>query len=216
MKAQSDAYPPGGFWQIVRNMQSRICHKNWRHMPSIKETSFLNFCLLGIGMAHKRRKQSPKNSPQNKDLVIHIYLHWSTTCTWYIWTTSFLAVFQRFKVVLISATPTVDKFTTLFLFVIIIISWKWTLTRSWLFWKWTNYNTRSKNICIFDLSIISDIYFLLTIMGNWFLHSVFIRGGWYAVKRYFQQYFSYMYIVAISFIGRKPLTCRKSLTYFIT
>jgi hypothetical protein len=28
MKAQSDAYPPGGFWQIVRNMQSRICHKN--------------------------------------------------------------------------------------------------------------------------------------------------------------------------------------------
>jgi hypothetical protein len=135
------------------------------------------------GMVHKRQKQSPKNSPQNKDLVIHIYLHWSTTCTWYIWTTSFLAVFQRFKVVLISATPTVDKFTTLFLFVIIIISWKWTLTRSWLFWKWTNYNTRSKNICIFDLSIISDIYFLLTITGNWFLHSVFIRGGWQSAQK---------------------------------
>jgi hypothetical protein len=75
MKAQSDAYPPGGFRQIVKNMQSRICHKNCRHMPSIKETSFINFCLLGIGMVHKRRKQSPKNSPQNKDLVIHIYLH---------------------------------------------------------------------------------------------------------------------------------------------
>jgi hypothetical protein len=93
-------------------------------------------------MVHKRRKQSPKNSPQNKDLVIHIYLHWRTTCTWYIWTTSFMAVFQRFKVVLISATPTIDKFTTLFLFVIIIISWKWTLARSWLFWKWTSYKTR--------------------------------------------------------------------------
>jgi hypothetical protein len=50
MKAQSDAYPPGGFRQIVKNMQSRIFHKNCRHMPSIKETSFINFCLLGIGM----------------------------------------------------------------------------------------------------------------------------------------------------------------------
>jgi hypothetical protein len=50
MKAQSDAYPPGGFRQIVKNMQSRIFHKNCRHMQSIKETSFLNFCLLGIGM----------------------------------------------------------------------------------------------------------------------------------------------------------------------
>jgi hypothetical protein len=28
MKAQSDAYSPSGFRQIVRNMQSRICHKN--------------------------------------------------------------------------------------------------------------------------------------------------------------------------------------------
>ena len=41
------------------------------------------------------------------------------------------------------------------------------------------------------------------------------------VKRHFQQYFSY--IVVVSFIGggnwrnrRKPLTCRKSLTNFIT
>jgi hypothetical protein len=40
-------------------------------------------------------------------------------------------------------------------------------------------------------------------------------------KRHFQQYFSY--IVAVSFIGggnrrilRKPPTCRKSLTKFIT
>ena len=66
MKAQSDPYPPGGFWQIVKNMQSRICHKNCRHMPSIKETSFINFCLLGIGMVHKRRKQSPNYSPKTK------------------------------------------------------------------------------------------------------------------------------------------------------
>jgi len=43
----------------------------------------------------------------------------------------------------------------------------------------------------------------------------------FGVKRYFQQYFSY--IVAVSFIGdgnrstrRKPPTCRKSLTIFIT
>ena len=41
------------------------------------------------------------------------------------------------------------------------------------------------------------------------------------LQRHFQQYFSY--IVAVSFIGRenrstrrKPLTCRKSLTNFIT
>ena len=41
------------------------------------------------------------------------------------------------------------------------------------------------------------------------------------IKRHFQQYFSY--IVAVSFIGggnrrtrRKPPTCRKSLTNFIT
>jgi hypothetical protein len=43
----------------------------------------------------------------------------------------------------------------------------------------------------------------------------------YVVYCHFQQYFSY--IVAVSFIGggnrstlRKPLTCRKSLTNFIT
>jgi hypothetical protein len=47
--------------------------------------------------------------------------------------------------------------------------------------------------------------------------------GWliYGVQRQFQQFFSY--IVAVSFIGggnrstrRKPPTCRKSLTNFIT
>jgi hypothetical protein len=43
----------------------------------------------------------------------------------------------------------------------------------------------------------------------------------YGIKRHFQQYFSY--ILAVSFIGggnrstrRKPTTCRKSLTNFIT
>jgi len=49
-----------------------------------------------------------------------------------------------------------------------------------------------------------------------------IRGGLvYGVYRHFQQYFSY--IMEVSFIGggnrsmrRKPPTCRKSLTKFIT
>jgi hypothetical protein len=40
----------------------------------------------------------------------------------------------------------------------------------------------------------------------------------YGFQRHFQQYFSY--IVAVSFIGegnlRKPLSCRKLLTNFIT
>jgi hypothetical protein len=51
-------------------------------------------------------------------------------------------------------------------------------------------------------------------LGKWF-------GFVFGVSRYFQQYFSYM--VAVSFIGggnrsthRKPPTCRKSLTNFIT
>ena len=46
-------------------------------------------------------------------------------------------------------------------------------------------------------------------------------GGGYGVYLHFQQYFRY--IVAVSFIGRgnkstqrKPLTCHKSLTNFIT
>jgi hypothetical protein len=47
------------------------------------------------------------------------------------------------------------------------------------------------------------------------------KGFVYGVECHFQQYFSY--IVAISFIGggnwsteKKPQTCRKSLTNFIT
>jgi len=47
------------------------------------------------------------------------------------------------------------------------------------------------------------------------------KGVAYGIKRHFQQYFSY--ILAVSFIGggnrstrRKPTTCRKSLTNFIT
>jgi hypothetical protein len=55
--------------------------------------------------------------------------------------------------------------------------------------------------------------------------SLHTTEGWfglvYGVYRHFQQYFSY--IMAVSFIGggnwstqRKPPTCRKSLTDFIT
>jgi hypothetical protein len=47
------------------------------------------------------------------------------------------------------------------------------------------------------------------------------RGEGYGIYRHFQQYISY--ILAVSFIGggnrstrRKPSTCRKSLTIFIT
>jgi hypothetical protein len=51
---------------------------------------------------------------------------------------------------------------------------------------------------------------------------VYIEGRWgHGVQRHLQQYFNY--IVAVSFIGggnrstrRKPPTCRKSLTNFIT
>ena len=48
---------------------------------------------------------------------------------------------------------------------------------------------------------------------------MFIRFGLaYGVQRHFQQYFSY--IVVVSFIGggnrRKPPTCLKTLTNFIT
>jgi hypothetical protein len=53
------------------------------------------------------------------------------------------------------------------------------------------------------------------------LNGTITFGLVYGVKSHFQQYFSY--IVAVSFIGggnwnnlRKPLTCRKSLTNFIT
>ena len=53
-----------------------------------------------------------------------------------------------------------------------------------------------------------------------FMNTVIKKRG-YSVQRHFQQYFSY--IVVVNFIGggnrntrRKPPTCRKSLTNFIT
>jgi len=52
---------------------------------------------------------------------------------------------------------------------------------------------------------------------NWTYEQLFINLV-YDVSRHFQQYFCY--IVAVSFIGgenqRKPLTCRKSVSNFIT
>jgi len=59
---------------------------------------------------------------------------------------------------------------------------------------------------------------------NMYLYTASYNFGWfYGVLRHFQHYFSYIYIVAVSFIGggnrstrRKPPTCRKSLANFIT
>ena len=53
-----------------------------------------------------------------------------------------------------------------------------------------------------------------------FMNTV-IKKRWYSVQRHFQQYFSY--IVVVRFIGggnrstqKKPPTCHKSLTNFVT
>jgi hypothetical protein len=61
----------------------------------------------------------------------------------------------------------------------------------------------------------------MTVSYFLFISLLFVVCLFDGVYRHFQQYFSY--IVAVSFIGggnrrarRKPLTCRKLLTNFIT
>ena len=74
---------------------------------------------------------------------------------------------------------------------------------------------------VFYSSLLNGINFIFTKIMLPILKSskLWVNGN--GVKRHFQQYFSY--IVAVSFIGgrnrstrRKPMTCHKSLTNFIT